>query len=725
MKIISISVASLSFALSGCAVVETFQANKTILVKVPGRAIVRTQKQSNGWHFRHMLKAPEDDARRGNWYVAWNNDAPLRSGFFFPYWKSLAHRAPEIADATRDVLGQYPLLIEPNLTFVRNRANRRDVLPPEERAKMAMALGDPLTLGKKSSVAWPVVRVREGDQKKTGQAYYDSLRFAGSSESLIDPFWHLRDDYSELATARTRVGVPAKNKAIRIGHLDNGFDERHAGVPLHLIPEKVNPRIGSRANAVGRLEFEQDQTRKQPRGVKAPLRPGEIGASHGLGTMGLLAGREIKFPGVEGEIAGYQGFAGGAPHAEIVPVRVAPWVASVSTAELAYAIDYASRDQRCDVITMSHGGAPTQAWVDAVNAAYERGTAIFAAESNFLSVMPAPLMPHGIILPSSPVYPAAFRRVVGVTGSTADRRSYGVNTLGRLLRAPWALFSWAFRGSYGADGTSTAILRPSEEPDPSQVKRQGALRPHPVAASAPNTPWLALRKHEGHLHADGLDLNGAGTSSAAPQVAAAAALWLQMHRDEFSLKEWRGKEKPEAVYFALLKSAQRGDDGLPDRFLGAGLLKANQALDWDYARIKRERKPRAMEMAQREPIDCAADPAGRGRTPSANPPPGSLYYEPAGNDYFDGERSFLSFFGLATRQKVHVYCRAGLDQLPNPNEDRATALRRLQYNIALLRAWRYGQLPQHSETLHSPSGVKLNTELWRQAGHRVKVDHRP
>ena len=64
---------------------------------------------------------------------------------------------------------------------------------------------------------------------------------------------------------------------------------------------------------------------------------------------------------------------------------------------------------------MSHGGAPTEAWVDAVNAAYERGTALFAAEGDFFSAMPDPLPPNGIIIPASPMYPAAFRRVLGVT----------------------------------------------------------------------------------------------------------------------------------------------------------------------------------------------------------------------------------------------------------------------------------------------------------------------
>lgn len=64
---------------------------------------------------------------------------------------------------------------------------------------------------------------------------------------------------------------------------------------------------------------------------------------------------------------------GGVPLAKVVPVRVASDPVSLGTAALAYGIDYASRVKHCDVLSMSHGGSPTQTWVDAVNAAYERG----------------------------------------------------------------------------------------------------------------------------------------------------------------------------------------------------------------------------------------------------------------------------------------------------------------------------------------------------------------
>ena len=302
-----------------------------------------------------------------------------------------------------------------------------------------------------------------------------------------------------------------------------------------------------------------------------------------MGTAGLLAGGWVAMNEQEvkgGRIQGYYGWLGGAPYSHVVPVRVAPWVFSLSTAELAYGIDYASRVRSCDVITMSHGGAPTQAWVDAVNAAYERGTAMFAAESDFFSLAFNPFKPRGFIVPASPVYPAAFRRVIGVTGVTADGQSYARNSLGRVLSHLGDWKKWAFRGSYGADGTNTSLFRPEDDADPSEIRWLGKLRPHPIAAYAPNVPWISLRK-EGKTQyiADGVDLDGAGTSASTPQVAAAAALWLQKHRTELVRAGcWSDWRKAEAVYHALLKSADRGTAMKPDKYLGAGMLKADRAL---------------------------------------------------------------------------------------------------------------------------------------------------
>jgi hypothetical protein len=77
---------------------------------------------------------------------------------------------------------------------------------------------------------------------------------------------------------------------------------------------------------------------------------------------------------------------------------------------------------------------------------------MFAAQGDFFSLFPYGLRPAGLIVPSSPVYPAAFRRVIGVTGVTSEGKTYSGNSLGRLFRRLNLIGEWGFRGSYGPDG---------------------------------------------------------------------------------------------------------------------------------------------------------------------------------------------------------------------------------------------------------------------------------
>ncbi len=617
-----------------------------------------------------MLQAPRDLERRGEWYVAWNNNNPIHVGGLLPSWPKLFSRAPEIASATYQAFGAYPVLIEPNRTFGRIASKQPPEPKPGEPVPSQYGNGVKLVINKVPVEAWPYDR-------NPDPSYPGAF--------VIDPMWHLDNKHSQLAAARDDFDRPGEG--IIIGHIDNGLDGRHSAAPFRLY------RGDSSANAIGLLDYAQKRSRHES--ASRPLPPELTGASHGLGTAGILAGSWISIDDqtVHGRhIKAYYGWLGGAPFATVVPIRVAPWVFSIGTAELAYGIDYASRIRHADVVTMSHGGSPTQAWVDAVNAAYERGTAMFAAEGDFFSAMPDPLPPNGIIVPASPMYPAAFRRVLGVTGVTADYHSYGRNTLGRFLKSPTALFPWMSRGSYGADGTSTVIFRPSKKPDESQTWRQGQLRPYPIAAYSPNIPWLSIRQTSKGPFADGVDLDGSGTSAATPQVAAAAALWLQKHRKEFSAQEWHHWQKAEAVYYALLKSADRRGRLAPDKYLGAGLLRARDALGLNYSLIKRAKRPPGYFTPQ-------------------NVPRGSLWFEKTSNDYFDGARSFLSLLGLQTLHHVAITDRADLKQRRNKTETQTVALQRLYYNMMLLRKWHGGSIPRKEE----------ESIYWRRAGQEAGV----
>lgn len=646
---LTIAAFGLPVVFAGCGGIgDSLKLNNAVMVKVPTSAPM-AHAQAGGWEFRHVLEAPKTGGRAGEWYVAWNNASPLHGAS----WTNLQARAPEIADAAAAALHAYPVLIEPNKTFTRVAA--KEPAEPKKGEEVTSQYGS----GVRLVITKPPMKVWSDDRHPSA---------AHPGEFEIDPMWYLDDRHTQLARARSQFTHPGEG--IRIGHLDNGLDGHHAAAPMNLV------RGDRFADAVGLLEYAQKRSRGEC--ARLPLAPERTGGTHGMGTIGLLAGSwvaidEQKVPG--GRIKGYYGWLGGAPYATVVPVRVAPWVFSASTGELAYGIDYASRVKGCDVITMSHGGSPTQAWADAVNAAYERGTAIFAAESDFFSLVPAPFLPSGIILPSSPVYPAGFRRVVGVTGVTADERSYAQNTLGRLFSSPLGVVAWMSRGSFGADGTSTSLLQRNRTPDRSQFFRVGALHPQPVAGYSPNVPWLAIRKVKNQTYADGVDLTGAGTSAATPQAAAAAALWLQKHRQEFSECEWHGWQKSEAVYQALLKSADAHGRTTPDVYLGAGPLRASDALKLSYADLKQSQRP-------------------PGRLTKEQVPPRSLWFEKSPNDYYDGARSFLGLLGLNSPVHVPLECRAILRQTPAPHESRVDALQRLYFNMALLREWHDGKIPR-------------------------------
>lgn len=56
--------------------------------------------------------------------------------------------------------------------------------------------------------------------------------------------WHLRDEFSQLASARVLVGQPAGNR-VRVGILDTGFDPNHSTLPLRLLTELPDATLGA------------------------------------------------------------------------------------------------------------------------------------------------------------------------------------------------------------------------------------------------------------------------------------------------------------------------------------------------------------------------------------------------------------------------------------------------------------------------------------------------
>jgi hypothetical protein len=240
---------------------------------------------------------------------------------------------------------------------------------------------------------------------------------------------------------------------------------------------------------------------------------------HGTGTIGILAGAALgnNTPPI-----------GAAPFAEIVPIRVANRVVLFRNSAIARGFDYVHAlnlgGTRVHVVTMSMGGIPSQAWADAVNALYEQGVFIVTAAGNNFGNLPT----------SEIVFPARFRRVVAACGEMADGKPYADLRISLMA------------GNYGpAHKMETALT-----------------------ACTPNIPWARLGCSQI------VDLDGAGTSSATPQIAAAAALWIQKNQAALAAypQSWM---RVEAVRKALFESAQSTDFA----HFGRGLVHVADALE--------------------------------------------------------------------------------------------------------------------------------------------------
>lgn len=343
------------------------------------------------------------------------------------------------------------------------------------------------------------------------------------------PGWHLGDSYSELATAGQRVGAL---DGVRVAHLDTGYLPEAASLPRHFRADlsATCDRLGCKLN--GRDPY-----------------AGGLGKSpgHGPATLSTLAGASYTLGGREYQL-------GAAPGLQVFSVDIGDSVVHPDSRRMATGILYAV-GQGADVITMSHGGLPSARLAAAINEAYESGTAVFAATGDYFDLL------FGYTF-REVVYPARYPRVMGVAGITEQHESYGDDPSWRWLVQPGPgylarLGSWALRGNYGPES---------------------AMRDHVIAAYAPNITRAVPSASAPGLIGD----NGAGTSHATPQAAAAAALWLEHNRANFSDDEWRSWRKTQAVYSALAKSADRCFADYTIEHYGVGVLKANQALHYRY-----------------------------------------------------------------------------------------------------------------------------------------------
>lgn len=311
--------------------------------------------------------------------------------------------------------------------------------------------------------------------------------------------WHLEDEYTQLARARGEVTFTEPRT--RIAHIDTGYSPTHVTVPEHIAHHLERNFVTDDGNP-GSAE--------DPDNWRLLM----DNSGHGTGTISILAGGKVP---AFGDV-----YLGGAPGAEILPLRIADSVVLLKTSALARALRYALK-QACDVVTLSMGGLPSHAWGEAVDEAYLGGLCIVAAAGNNTNGIPTRHI----------VYPARYSRVIAVCGAMADHEPYaGLTGLATL------------EGNYGPDSRMAFA----------------------IAAYTPNIPWARFGC------STTVRLNGEGTSAATPQVAAAVALWLEKYKGDLP-RNWR---RIEAVRHALFSSAKLRDSHRSE--FGNGILQASEAL---------------------------------------------------------------------------------------------------------------------------------------------------
>ena len=327
--------------------------------------------------------------------------------------------------------------------------------------------------------------------------------------ALVSPRWHLTDGF----TGFTMVRGNATGNGVRIAHLDTGYWPSRNSTPRH-----IRRDLG--------YNFYENNTNTTDPSTSGVLRnPG-----HGTATLAILSGNTVDliYQGQQ-----YSGDFGGAPDAEVVPVRIGPSVVHFYSSAMAQWMDYAlgpSGDpansdpaNKCDVVTISHGGLPSESWADAVNHLYDAGVVIVAASGDNYSQLPTHLV----------VYPSAFNRVVTAVGATYDQTPYVTNKIGEL------------QGNWGPDDVMDKA----------------------IAGYTPNVAWMMFQTN------DGFDMDGAGTSSSTPQIAAACALWIELFGGNFVA----GWQRVEACRLALFRSADPGNGSAT--YLGKGILDVPKMLD--------------------------------------------------------------------------------------------------------------------------------------------------
>lgn len=355
---------------------------------------------------------------------------------------------------------------------------------------------------------------------------------------LKNPFtWHLDDKYSQLEKAfkeiKKAIDIASekdKEELPIICHIDTGvyLDENdYPGV----LPENLDLKLSRNFQDVS--DSVEDKDKKWYQGVLLENQ------GHGMGTISILAGGKVPQPNGSSS----KNYFGAFPYARVVTLKISETVVLLSGNTFAKALRYAVDIVKCDVVSMSMAGTPSRRMLKAINHAYDKGVVVVSAAGNSWTQGPK------TILPKSLMYPARFNRVIAATGVTPDY-------------TPYLIYENRNHNANNRD-TGGAYMQTCYGPEDRMRTA--------IAAYTPNVMWAGKFDH-GEM----FDRSGGGTSSATPQIAAAAAMWLYYHRKEIQKltdgkKDWR---KAEMARQALFQSAEKSKIRRFNKVFGNGMLKA-------------------------------------------------------------------------------------------------------------------------------------------------------
>ncbi len=377
--------------------------------------------------------------------------------------------------------------------------------------------------------------VKTSQDRSTG-SYLDTYPNPEQFQNPTPFIWHLDDEHSQLRKANEKVfpaintgaEIEQREDVVKIAHIDTGYLPDHPSLPGNIDRKNAKSFDWGNNNAIDNDD---------------PLAAGEQ-QGHGQGTISILAGNWVDLEHTDNN---YKGFFGAIPNARVLPIKVGETVALISGKRFARAVDYAI-EQGCEVITMSMAGLPSKVMAKAVNRAYEAGVVIVSAASNSFS------KGAGVTLPKRTLYPARYDRVIAAVGAAYNKKPY-LNKYHVDTRAAGGRY---MQTCYGPE----------------------SVLPTSIAAYTPNISWFNKMENNPDGSISYYVKSGGGTSSATPQIAAAAALYIQHYRKE--LKDYEGSwKKAEIVRQALFHSADAST--AYNYVYGNGLLRAFEALDPQYS----------------------------------------------------------------------------------------------------------------------------------------------